>query len=221
MYFAYGWPKALAVGGAGFKQDIVSLSLDSDFCLIVFTGSAQIWAGGQHRVRLGKLDRSEESIKAEGLNKRAYWCSSRRLLAVLVRILEPVRLRVTAWHIRFDEAGIKAIKIFMTFMQTYNNYLHIYGMHSCKESVLQGAGIAGMQDLKHVDIFLQHSIAVQSAAAATCLVGDSRSILLGLSDGTCQVFSWQSKVCCLPAVILLSLCGICININNHAHPIRF
>ena len=79
-------------------------------------------------------------------------------------------------------------------MQTYNNYLHIYGKHSCKESVLRGAGIAGMQDLKHVDIFLQHSIAVQSAAAATCLVGDSRSILLGLSDGTCQVFSWQSKV---------------------------
>ncbi|KAL0053131.1 hypothetical protein WJX82_001373 [Trebouxia sp. C0006] len=159
MYFAYGWPKALAVGDAGFKQDVVSLSLDSDFCLIVFTGSAQIWAGGQHRIRLGHLERCEESLKVEGLNKRAYWCSSRRLLAVL----------------------------------TYNNYLHIYGMHSCKESVLQGAGIAGMQDLKHVDIFLQHSIAVQSAAAATCLVGDSRSILLGLSDGTCQVFSWQSK----------------------------
>lgn len=85
MYFAYGWPKALAVGDAGFKQDIVALSLDSEFCLIVFTGSAQLWAGGQHRIRLGKLDRSEDSIKAEGLNKRAYWCSSRRLLAVLVR----------------------------------------------------------------------------------------------------------------------------------------
>lgn len=79
-------------------------------------------------------------------------------------------------------------------MQTYNNYLHIYGMHTGKESVLQGAGIAGMQDLKHVDLFLQHSIAVQSGAAATCIVGDSRSILLGLADGTCQVFSWQSKV---------------------------
>ena len=86
MYFAYGWPKALAVGDAGFKQDIVSLSLDSEFCLIVFTGSAQLWAGGQHRVRLGKLDRSEDSIKAEGLNKRAYWCSSRRMLAVLVNM---------------------------------------------------------------------------------------------------------------------------------------
>lgn len=55
--------------------------------------------------------------------------------------------------------------------------------------------MTGMQDLKHVDIFLQHSIDVQSAAAATSIVGDSRSILLGLSDGTCQVFSWQGKVC--------------------------
>ena len=81
----------------------------------------------------------------------------------------------------------------MHFLQTYNNFLHIYGMHTCKESVLQGAGVAGMQDLKHVDIFLQHSIAVQSTAAATSIVGDSRSILLGLSDGTCQVFSWLSK----------------------------
>ena len=85
MYFAYGWPKALAVGDAGFREDIVALSLDSDFCLIVFTGSAQLWAGGQHRVRLGKLERSKDSVQAEGLNKRAYWCSSRRLLAVLVR----------------------------------------------------------------------------------------------------------------------------------------
>ncbi|KAL3150452.1 hypothetical protein ABBQ32_000282 [Trebouxia sp. C0010 RCD-2024] len=159
MYFAYGWPKALAVGDAGFKQDVVSLSLDSDSCLIVFTGSAQLWAGGQHRVRLGTHERSQDSIKAEGLNKHAYWCSRRRLLAVL----------------------------------TYNNYLHIFGMHTCKEPILQGAGMTGMQDLKHVDIFLQHSIDVQSAAAATSIVGDSRSILLGLSDGTCQVFSWQGK----------------------------
>ena len=87
MYFAYGWPKALAVGDAGFKQDVVALSLDSDFCLIVLTGSAQIWAGAQHRIRLGHLERCEESLKVEGLNKRAYWCSSRRLLAVLVNML--------------------------------------------------------------------------------------------------------------------------------------
>ncbi len=77
----------MAVGDAGFKQDVVALSLDSDFCLIVLTGSAQIWAGAQHRIRLGHLERCEESLKVEGLNKRAYWCSSRRLLAVLVNML--------------------------------------------------------------------------------------------------------------------------------------
>ena len=84
MYFAYGWPKVLSIGGVGFKQDVVSLALDSDFLLIVFTGSAQIWAGGQHRVKLGSYSRPEESLQTEGLNKHAFWCSSRRLLAVLV-----------------------------------------------------------------------------------------------------------------------------------------
>ena len=86
MYFAYGWPRALTVGDAVFKQDVVSLSLDSECCLIVFTGSAQLWSGGQHRIRLGTLARSEDSIKSEGLNKDAYWCSRRRLLAVLVNM---------------------------------------------------------------------------------------------------------------------------------------
>ena len=89
---------------------------------------------------------------------------------------------------------VAVFQLVLYLLQTYNNYLHIYGIHTCKTSVLQGAGLAGLQDLKHVDIYLQHSIAVQSTAAATSLVGDSRSILLGLSDGTCQVFSWQSKV---------------------------
>lgn len=89
MYFAYGWPKVLSVGNAGFKQDVVSLTLDSDFLVIVFTGSAQIWAGGQHRLKLGSYNRLEESINLEGLNKQAFWCSSRRLLAVLVKLADP------------------------------------------------------------------------------------------------------------------------------------
>ena len=86
MYFAYGWPKVLSVGAVGSKEDVVSMTLDSDFFLIVFTGSAQIWAGGQHRVKLGSYTRSDESTQTEGLNKQAFWCSSRRLLAVLVHL---------------------------------------------------------------------------------------------------------------------------------------
>lgn len=87
MYFAYGWPKVLAVKEEGaVQEDIVYLFLDSDFFVAVSTVCIQLWSGGQHRVRLGILRRSQDSVKAEGLNRRAFWCGSRRLLAVLVRL---------------------------------------------------------------------------------------------------------------------------------------
>ena len=61
------------------------LFLDNDFFVAVSTVCIQLWSGGQHRVRLGILRRSQDSVQAEGLNRRAFWCGSRRLLAVLVR----------------------------------------------------------------------------------------------------------------------------------------
>ena len=85
MYFAYGWPRVLsAVDGAG-KEETVFLSIEGELALLVSTCCIQIWSGGQHRVKLGRHTRAEASVQAEGLNKRAYWCPSRRLLAVLVR----------------------------------------------------------------------------------------------------------------------------------------
>ena len=85
MYFAYGWPRMLsAVEGAG-KEETVFLSIEGELALLVSTCCIQIWSGGQHRVKLGRHNRAEASVQAEGLNKRAYWCPSRRLLAVLVR----------------------------------------------------------------------------------------------------------------------------------------
>ena len=53
--------------------------------MLVTTSGVQLWSAGQHRVRLGSLVRSEESLAAEGLNKRAFWSPARRLLAVVVR----------------------------------------------------------------------------------------------------------------------------------------
>ena len=35
-------------------------------------------------MRLGVLVRGEESLASDGLNKRAFWSSSRRMLAVVV-----------------------------------------------------------------------------------------------------------------------------------------
>lgn len=83
MYFCYGWPKVLAVDSR--REDVVYLHLDQDFFVLVSTESIQVWSGGQQRVRLGLLKRDQTSVAEEGLNRRAVWCPSRRLLAVLVR----------------------------------------------------------------------------------------------------------------------------------------
>ena len=46
-----------------------------------------------------------------------------------------------------------------------------------------------------VDVYLQHSCVLeQFGATAVDLVCDSRSILIGFSDGTFQLLSWQSQV---------------------------
>ena len=85
-------------------------------------------------------------------------------------------------------------------LQTYNNVLHVYGMHSSKEAVLSTSSALGGPtehiELKRVDIYLQQSQTLSNGGAnASDLVGDSRSLLLGFSDGTMQLFSWQAKVC--------------------------
>lgn len=46
-----------------------------------------------------------------------------------------------------------------------------------------------------VDVYLQHSCVLeQFGANAVDLVCDSRSVLIGFSDGTFQLLSWQSQV---------------------------
>lgn len=80
MYFALGWPRVLACR----PSDIVYLHLDAEHLVVVATDSVQLWTGGQHRVKLGRLVRDQESVQAEGLNRRACWLGSKRLLAVLV-----------------------------------------------------------------------------------------------------------------------------------------
>ena len=93
MYFAYGWPKVLSAFSGGVQEDVVYLHCDDDFLVVVSVTSIQLWTGGQHRVKQGQLVRDEASLKAEGLNRKACWSGSKKLLAVLVRIplLSPCR----------------------------------------------------------------------------------------------------------------------------------
>ena len=82
-------------------------------------------------------------------------------------------------------------------MQTYNNVLHVYGLHTSKEQLLPSLG-GSLADLRRVDVYLQHSTALeQHGTHAVDLVCDSRSVLVGFSDASFQLLSWQSQVCTL------------------------
>ena len=102
MYFAYGWPTvystaldpaglpttAAAADGADLplsEQEVVYLTADPELMVLVTSRAIQLWSAGQHRVRLGALARGADTLSADGLNKRAFWSPSRRLLAVVVR----------------------------------------------------------------------------------------------------------------------------------------
>ena len=68
-----------------------------------------------------------------------------------------------------------------------------------------------------VDVYLQHSCVLeQFGANAVDLVCDSRSVLIGFSDGTFQLLSWQSQVrLCRTPSSCLSLLG-----NSPSYPSR-
>lgn len=94
-------------------------------------------------------------------------------------------------------------------MQTYSNILHVYGLHTAKDAVLP-LFESTLGQLRRIDVYLQHSTALeQSGAHAVDLVCDSRSILIGFSDGTFQLLSWQSQVHGGPSLPVDVLHGQC------------
>lgn len=82
MYFSYGWPKVYAAE-CGTGDDIIYVTLDSQYLFTVSNVAVQVWSGGQHRVRLGECVRTAEDVQAEGENIAAFWCSAKSTLVVL------------------------------------------------------------------------------------------------------------------------------------------
>lgn len=86
-------------------------------------------------------------------------------------------------------------------MQTYENVLHIYSMHTSKETVMStGSSLSSAgetAEFHRVDIYMQQSQRLSSGTAtANDFVGDSRALLIGFSNGSLQMYSWQAKVSC-------------------------
>ena len=172
------------------------LHLDGDHLVIVSTDSVQLWSGGQHRVKLGVLVRDQESVQMEGLNRKAFWASTKRLLAVLVRkeqavctALQPACIArgflchcISCFqHSCTLHPGLCRVSpLLMTvrlvvvvrpcLSQTYHSVLHIYGVHTSKEAVLSAPALLGSYapevDFKRANIYLQHSITLTDEANA-------------------------------------------------------
>ena len=82
-------------------------------------------------------------------------------------------------------------------LQTYNNVLHVYGMHISRETVLSAApgSLHEAVELRRVNIYLQQSHMLRNnGSSASTFVGDGRSLLFAFSDGSLQLYSWQAKV---------------------------
>ena len=83
-------------------------------------------------------------------------------------------------------------------LQTFSNVLHLYGVHTSKEAVLPESamgGVAGAPPLGRMHVFLQHSVVLPEGQLCNDITGDSRSVLLGLADGSLHVYSWAAQVC--------------------------
>jgi hypothetical protein len=133
MYFVYGWPKTLAVKSGTTHEDVVHISFTDDYLVIVSIRSVEIWSGGQHRIRLGHLIRDEHSVKSDGLYRQAVWCSSRRLLAILVSIDCPKAYLMQKAQRIFAQFWPQAVKRF----KLYRDILLVYEVSTSIQSSIQ------------------------------------------------------------------------------------
>lgn len=90
VYFAYGFPAQYRLSSTQEsnrdEEEVVSSQWSTDLLLIVTKRNIHIWSGGQHRVKLGWLERKKEDVGTYGWHKDVAWLPSRKLLAVTVGI---------------------------------------------------------------------------------------------------------------------------------------
>lgn len=80
-------------------------------------------------------------------------------------------------------------------MQTYNNVLHVYGLHWTKETALPlgGALEGGAGALRRCDLYLQHSVALEQARG-TCAWVPVCSRVLGFKvTPLCVKHLWRAS----------------------------
>ncbi|GAV90172.1 RIC1 domain-containing protein [Cephalotus follicularis] len=88
MYMAYGWPQVIPLeSGSCYptssSQQIIYLKIINRLLLVVSPIHIELWSSSQHKVRLGKYLRDDDSVQREGVNLQAVWSPDSKLIAVL------------------------------------------------------------------------------------------------------------------------------------------
>ena len=75
--------------------------------------------------------------------------------------------------------------------QTALNHLQLYALNISSEALWR---LPDGQEVRRVNVYLSYSIHLDYGAVhISDLGGDAKSLLVALSNGTMQVFSWQGK----------------------------
>ena len=81
--------------------------------------------------------------------------------------------------------------------QTARNHLQLYALNVSSEALWR---LPSGQDVRRINVYLSHSLHLDYGSVSIAdLGGDAKSLLVALSNGTMQVFSWQGKVRLLPS----------------------
>ncbi|KAH7624062.1 hypothetical protein Ndes2526B_g01314 [Nannochloris sp. 'desiccata'] len=204
MYFAYGFPKSYRIlAGVNFNDEVVYASFNgSDNLVIVTSTTIQLWNGGQQKIKLGELVRDEDSIEEEGVSIRAWWCPSRRVIAVATRLGHILffGLHSTKEILWKSPNGVEARKVVIylqnsTYLPEINMFLAEIGEKQGEErqfNVESGGNINSKDS----------SLGVVDRVADLC--GDAKSLGVILENGTILSFSWAAKLRCSASPLLNS-----------------
>ncbi|KAF6162199.1 hypothetical protein GIB67_008328 [Kingdonia uniflora] len=86
MYMMYGWPQVIPLESGicpTSHNQIIYLKLINRLLLVVSPSHIELWSSSQHKIRLGKYKRDEDSVEREGENLQAVWSPDAKFIAVL------------------------------------------------------------------------------------------------------------------------------------------
>ncbi|EGC38182.1 hypothetical protein DICPUDRAFT_149161 [Dictyostelium purpureum] len=165
MYFTFGWPKTYF---SEVQEQFIDVQHSFDCSLIGFIGisTLSLWSGDQHRVQLGYISRSDDSLNKFGKNQKLIWSPDSTSIAIVVCIVFKITI------IEIEQEGIDIL-----------NFKYYKDHHS---PTLQN-------DKKKYSIKFSSSFR-PSTLGALCITSNSEYIFIFTKEGYLVKSSWTGEL---------------------------